>query len=78
MCPDEPVATPEPLDAAYARRIERVIEHICSHLEQDVVLDAPRACAPRLSMAGDEARLKVPLLRRSGPPPSGLFSVAHP
>jgi AraC family transcriptional regulator len=45
MCPDEPAAAPEPLDAAYARRIERVIEHICSHLEEDLGVEPLSAVA---------------------------------
>ena len=31
--------THEPLDAAYVRRLERVLEHICSHLEEDLSVD---------------------------------------
>lgn len=44
MCPDDS-ASNEPLDAAYARRIERVIEYVCSHLEADLCVDRLSAVA---------------------------------
>ena len=37
--------TQEPLDAAYARRIERAIEYICSHLGEDLSVDRLSAVA---------------------------------
>jgi AraC family transcriptional regulator len=45
MCPDEPDTSGEPLDAAYARRIERVIEYVCSNLEADLSVDRLSAVA---------------------------------
>jgi AraC family transcriptional regulator len=45
MCPDEPDISSEPLDAAYARRIERVIEYVCSHLEADLSVERLSAVA---------------------------------
>lgn len=45
MCPDEPASTNEPFDAAYARRIERVIEYVCSHLEEDLCVERLSAVA---------------------------------
>lgn len=35
----------EPLDAAYVRRIERVIEYVCSHLEEDLSVERLSAVA---------------------------------
>lgn len=37
--------THEPLDSAYARRIERVVEYICAHLEDDLSVDRLSAVA---------------------------------
>src|SRR5688572_15219064 len=45
MCPDEPDTSSEPLDAAYGRRIERVIEYVCSHLEADLSVERLSAVA---------------------------------